>query len=179
MIITVSGLAGTGTTSVCQKLKEKLGFEYIYAGAIFRTEAEKMGISIEEFCKHLEKHPELDKDIDRKIIEFAEEHKNTILEGRLAGWMVYKEDLSALKVLLKVPLDIAAKRVSYRDLVSPEEALKIVEDRDKRDRERYKKLYDIDLADESIYDLIIDTSDKSIDEEVSEIITDYELRITN
>ena len=32
------------------------------------------------------------------------------------------------------------------------------------------KLYNIDLNDESIYDLIIDTSDKTIEEEVQEII---------
>jgi cytidylate kinase len=168
MIITVSGLAGTGTTSVCQRLKEDLSFEYIYAGAIFRKEAELYGKSIEEFCQHLEENPELDKAIDKKVIEFAREHDNTILEGRLAAWMAYQENLPALKILLTAPLEISAERVASRDLYlrSKEEAKKRVQERDERDKERYKKLYNINLADNSIYDLIIDTSDKTIEEEV-------------
>ena len=41
MIITISGLAGTGTTSLSAALSNILGFEYIYAGKIFRDEAKK------------------------------------------------------------------------------------------------------------------------------------------
>jgi len=171
MIITVSGLAGTGTTSVCRILEEDLGFEYIYAGEIFRKEAEKYGKSIEEFCQHLEENPELDKAIDKKLIEFAKEHPNTILEGRLAGWMVEKEGLKAIKILLTADIKVSAERVASRDLYlhSKEEAKKRVEERDFRDKERYKKLYNIDISDKSIYNKVIRTDNKTIKEEVEEI----------
>jgi len=172
MIITVSGLAGTGTTSVCQRLKEILGYEYIYAGAIFREEARKMDMPIEEFCHYLEENPQMDKTIDKKVIEFARSYPNTILEGRLAGWMVHLDKLPALKVLLKVPLNISAKRVALRDLSTYEEAMDRVQKRDFRDQERYKKLYNVDLNDESIYDLIIDTSERTVEEEVA-LIMEY------
>ena len=147
-----------------------MGFEYIYAGAIFREESKKKGLSIEDFCHFLEENPEMDKDIDRKVVEFALDNKNSILEGRLAGWMVYNEGLESLKILLTARPEVSAERVAYRDLSSPEDAMRLVKMRDERDRARYKKLYNIDISDESIYDLVIDTSAKSIEEEVDMIV---------
>jgi len=65
---------------------------------------------------------------------------------------------------------VSAERVAYRDLSSPGDAMRLVKMRDERDRARYKKLYNIDISDESIYDLVIDTSAKSIEEEVDMIV---------
>ena len=39
MIITIGGLAGTGTTTLAEKLSEKLDIPYISAGFIFREMA--------------------------------------------------------------------------------------------------------------------------------------------
>jgi len=169
MIITVSGLAGTGTTSVCKMLQEKLGFEYIYAGKIFRDEADKLDMEIGEFAKYLEKHQDLDKEIDQKMIEFAKEHKDTILEGRLSAWMVERAKLPALKILLTAQVDVSAERVGFRDELSLKEAKEKVLARDTVDRKRYQKLYDIDIADDSVYDMIFDTSEFTVEEEVEAI----------
>jgi len=170
MIITVSGLAGTGTTSVSRKLKEKLGYEYIYAGKIFRDEAEKLGMEIGEFANHLMDNPDMDKAIDHKMVEFAKAHPNCILEGRLSAWMMEKYEIDALKILLIAPKKVSAARVAGRDNMSLKEAMKKVSDRDSIDRERYKKLYEIDIHDDSIYDFEFDTSEFSVDEEVEIIL---------
>ena len=36
-VITVSGLPGSGTSTVCELVAERSGFRYINAGVIFRT----------------------------------------------------------------------------------------------------------------------------------------------
>ena len=60
-VITVSGLSGSGTSTVCELVAERSGFRYINAGAIFRTLAGKddHGVSPErceerEFCSRSE-----------------------------------------------------------------------------------------------------------------------------
>lgn len=166
MIITLSGLTGTGTTSVAKKLKEELGYEYIYAGQILRDEAERRGMSLLEFDKYLVDHLEFDKELDKKVVEFGRTHPNSILEGRISAWMVDKEGLSALKILLTVSLDLAAERIFQRDNLSIEEAKNKISERDTVIFGRYKELYDIDPSDTSVYDHIIDTSKYSVDEEV-------------
>jgi len=46
MIISISGLPGSGKSTVAKILAEKLGFERIYMGAIFRKMADQKGVSI-------------------------------------------------------------------------------------------------------------------------------------
>ena len=41
MIITVGGLAGTGTTTTAELLSEKLGIPFVSSGSIFRARAEE------------------------------------------------------------------------------------------------------------------------------------------
>ena len=166
MIITISGLAGTGTTSLSAALSNILGFEYIYAGKIFRDEAKKLNMEIGEFAEYLSNHPDLDRAIDYRMIEFAQTHTHSILEGRLSAWMVHKQNIPALKILLRVPLDISAQRVADRDEIDYKEAMFRVKNRDSIDRERYLKLYNIDINDSSVYDIIFDTSRCSLEEEI-------------
>lgn len=57
LVITVSGLAGSGTTTLCRNLARHYGFKHIYAGLIFRQMAREMGMSLQEFQKYAELHP--------------------------------------------------------------------------------------------------------------------------
>ena len=170
MIITISGLAGTGTTSVSTMLKKKLGYEYIYAGQIFRDEAKKLNMNIGEFASYLSDHPDLDKDIDQRMVTFAKKHPNAILEGRLSAWMIERAHISAIKILLTAPLSVSADRVAKRDNMSLKEATEKVKERDTVDRKRYLKLYNIDIEDNSVYDISFDTSQFTLEEEVESIL---------
>jgi cytidylate kinase len=48
MIVTVGGLPGTGTSTLCRLLERELGLPYVYAGQIFRQEAAARGLSLAE-----------------------------------------------------------------------------------------------------------------------------------
>ena len=66
--ITIGGLPGSGTTTVAKLLKKKLRLPYKYAGKIFRHMAEEHGMELLEFERHCEEHPELDKKLDKILI---------------------------------------------------------------------------------------------------------------
>ena len=154
LVITVSGLAGSGTTTLCRNLAKHYGFKHIYAGLIFRQMAKERGMTLEEFQKYVELHPEIDREVDRRQVEAAKEC-NVVIEGRLAGWMVKNADL---KIWLDAPIMERAKRVARREGVSVEEAFVQIAEREKQNRKRYLNLYGIDIEDKSIYDLIINTA---------------------
>ncbi len=154
LVITVSGLAGSGTTTLCRNLARYYGFKHIYAGLIFRQMAKEMGMTLHEFQEYAELHPEIDREVDRRQVEAAEEC-NVVIEGRLAGWMVKRADL---KIWLDAPMRVRAERVARREGTTVEEAFMAIAEREKGNRKRYLNLYGIDVEDLSIYDLIIDTS---------------------
>ena len=154
LVITVSGLAGSGTTTLCRNLARHYGFKHIYAGLIFRQMAKEMGMTLEEFQEYAELHPEIDREVDRRQVEAAKEC-NVVIEGRLAGWMVKNADL---KIWLDAPMMERARRVARREGISVEEAFIQIAEREKGNRKRYLNLYGIDIEDKSIYDLIINTA---------------------
>ena len=174
-VISISGLAGTGTTTISKLLAEKLGYEHVYAGAIIRDMAREKKMDILEFNDYIKEHTELDVQVDNLIVEKAREGEK-ILEGRLSGAMLSKNNIPALKVLLTVSPEEQIRRVSDRDNQNLEEAKMSIEKREKGNEKRYKELYpdidynelypDFDVQDEHkhVFDLRIDTTDKTPDE---------------
>jgi len=155
LIVTISGLAGSGTTTTAEALSESLGVEMLSAGQVFREEAVRHGMSLEEFGEYASKNPEIDRAIDERQAQIASKRDSLVVEGRLAGWMVDDADL---KVWLKAPTEVRAERVAGRETKSPEEAEREIWERERCERERYEKYYDIDISDLSQYHLVIDTS---------------------
>ena len=167
-IVTISGLPGSGTTTVAKLLEEKTSITYVYSGDIFRKMAKKYGMSLEEFGRYCEKHKDVDEELDRYQLDILKEG-NIILEGRLAGWIAYRNNISSLKVALEADLETRAKRIVEREKGDIKKRKQEIELREKSEASRYNKYYDIDVSDISIYDLVIDSSDKT-PEEIVEII---------
>ncbi|WP_423792341.1 (d)CMP kinase [Methanocaldococcus indicus] len=158
MIITIGGLPGTGTTTIAKKIAKTFNLRYVCAGLIFREMAKEMNMSLEEFSKYAEKHKEIDEEIDRRQIELAKKG-NIVLEGRLAAWMLLREGIKPdLSIWFKTPIEIRAERIAKRENQSFEEALEKMKLREESEKKRYKDIYNINLDDLSIYDLVIDTS---------------------
>jgi len=165
MKISLSGLAGSGTTSVVSLLSEKLNIQVISAGIAFRGMASERNLSLEEFGKVADGDQAIDRLIDLKQKEMSAGKDDIIAEGRLSGHMINSD----LNVWLKAPLEIRSKRVAKREGWPMKQALLKIKKRENCDFLRYKKYYQIDLNDLSIYDLIIDSS-KWNPESIVEII---------
>lgn len=168
VIITISGTPGSGKSTIGQLLNKKLGISYIYSGEIFREKAKKYKMSLEEFGRYCEKNIEIDKELDERQLNILK-NGNVILEGRLAGWIAKKNNINALKVMITANIDIRVKRIIERENGEYNTRLNEMLKREKSEEKRYKKYYNIDIKDTSIYDLIIDSSFKK-PEEIIDII---------
>ena len=161
MIITVGGLIGSGKTTVVKALAKKFKLKHVSAGEVFRSMAEERGLSLEELTKLAEKNHGLDKEVDEKQKKLAA--SNVIVDGRLSGWLIDAD----LKIWLRAPLEVRAKRVAKRENKSFKQALKETELREESEAKRYREIYKIDITDMPPYNAVIDTSLWSAEEVVS------------
>ncbi len=169
--ITISGLPGTGKTTVAKLLEKRLGIRYVYSGQIFREMAKKQKMSLEKFGKYCETHKEIDEKLDQHQLGILRKG-NVIVEGRLSGWLAYQNHIPALKVLLDANINVRAGRIVKREQGNVEKRKKEILTREKSEATRYKKYYGIDVHDTSIYDIVIDASNKT-PEEIMEIILEH------
>ncbi|MGB3907511.1 MAG: AAA family ATPase [Methanomethylovorans sp.] len=153
MLITISGLPGSGTTTVSDLLSRHYGMEVISAGEVFRALAKEKGITLAELGELAEKDETIDVQIDKRQQEIAATRDNIILEGRLAGHMVPH----ALKVWLKAPIDVRVQRIVGRENTFFTKALGETLEREASEALRYHEIHGIDINDLSIYDLVIDS----------------------
>ena len=165
MIITIGGVAGSGTTTVAKVLSERLGIPFVSAGAIFREMAAERGMTPIEFGKFAESNTDIDKEIDNRQAKLAEEADDLIVEGRLSAYFIDAD----LKVCFTAPLDVRAKRVCEREGKSVETAREEILAREESEAIRYMDIHNIDITDMDIYDLIINTNSFDPDS-ISEII---------
>lgn len=156
MIITISGLHGVGKSVYAKKIAEKYNFKYISSGSIFRRIAKERNLKLEELSKLAENDPSLDYMIDRTIIKEAVSNKNVVVDGLLTGWML--KNVADLKIWIKAKDEIRFKRISQRDKIPLEEAINQTRTREVSEIRRFKRYYNIDIHDLSIYDFVIDTS---------------------
>ena len=55
VVITISGLPGSGKTTVARLVAKELGLEHVYAGDIFRRQAAEAGVTLEEYTRRAER----------------------------------------------------------------------------------------------------------------------------
>jgi cytidylate kinase len=158
MIITISGLHGTGKSTVGKILSKELGLNYYSTGQAFRDLAQEKNMSLEQFTDYVEENPEIDMELDQKIIDIAKQG-DVVIDSRLSGYLL--KELADFKILLTCPIETRIKRMADRDDSSFEEKLKETVIREKSELERFKRLYDINLENSEknrqLYDLIINT----------------------
>jgi CMP/dCMP kinase len=174
MIISVTGMPGAGKSTISKMLAEKLSLKRYYHGQIIRDIAKTKKMTLLNYLKYLETHPEEEKEIDEYIKKLARE-KNIIVESRTAFHFIPH----SIKIFLDVDLHEGARRIfiemkshHHRNeeiYLSPEDAAKAQKERLNSDRMRYKKLYDFDMLDKTQYDIILDTTHLST-KEITEIL---------
>ncbi len=163
--IAISGKSGCGNSTVSQMVAEKLGVRLI--NYTFRTVAEEKGIAFEELRHLAEKDPSWDRYVDTRQVELAREG-DCVLGSRLAVWLLDDADL---KVYLTASERVRAERIVRREGGNLDDVIAETRERDKRDRERYMRLYGIDNDAFAFVDIVIDTEDRG-PEAIADLIVD-------
>ena len=160
-IIAVAGPHGSGKSVCAKSLAVALNMKYISAGQIFRQMAKERGVSLEEFSRMVVAEPEIDIEIDNRTKELGQ-IDNTIVDAQLASY--FTPDDIALNLNITASKQTRWKRIAKREKISLEEGKKETETREDVERSRFLKLYDIDVDDLEVYDVIINTDRLDIEE---------------
>lgn len=174
MIITISGVPGSGKTSVGKIIAEKFGYPFYSVGALRGRMAMEKGMTLDEFNALGEKDSSTDTLADDYQKELAAKEKDFVMEGRLSWYFMPK----SFKIFLGCDPAEAAKRISATANERPDEKLssdlaevqKTLEARLASDVRRYQKIYGLNYLDMGHYDLVLDTTPfKSAEETANRI----------
>ena len=163
MRIAISGKSGCGNSTVSRIVADELNLRLI--NYTFHSIAVEMEIEFEEVCRMAEKDSNFDYRVDKKQVELASQG-NCVLGSRLAIWLF---DSADLRIYLEATPETRAHRVQEREGGDFHEVLRGTVDRDRRDRARYLKLYDIDIDEYGFADTVINTENQD-QHQVAEII---------
>jgi len=165
MIISISGGAGSGKSTVAKKLAKKLDWPRYYMGGMRREMARKKGITLAEYNKLGEKNPETDSEVDEYQKKLGQTKDNFIVEGRTSWYFIPH----SLKIYLDVDEKVAAERIfeelkgkhsrnEDKNLKTMADVLRSQQARKKSDKKRYKKYYQFDAYDKKNYDFVLNTT---------------------
>ena len=148
--LAISGKSGCGNTTVSRLVADQLGLQVV--NYTFKNLAHEMGRSFEEISILAETDPKYDHTIDRMQVQLAEEG-GCVLGSRLAIWLLKD---SAFTVYLRASLPVRAERIARREGKPTDKALRETEARDRRDHDRYARLYGYDVDSYEFAALIVD-----------------------
>jgi cytidylate kinase len=154
LVITIGGLHGTGKTTYAKALAKTFDLEHVSAGGIFRQIAKEKGLTLQDLTSLAKKDKKIDEFVDSKIKEAAKKG-SVVIDGLLSAWMA--RDEADIKIYLFAPDNVRFKRIASREKISYEEAKKLTLEREKAEKERYKKFYGLDMDDLTIYDIVFNT----------------------
>jgi predicted cytidylate kinase len=174
-IITITGQAGSGVSTVMQKLADSLEYRRFSAGGLFRNIASHRGMTVEQLNSYAKKNTVIDREIDTLIRQLGE-GSEIVLDARLGYYWIH----DSFRVYLQVDPDTAAHRI-YRDIEDgkrfEEGATTInqtiigLQREAETTRKRYLRDYGIDIDNTNPFDLIINTDERT-EAEVVELIRD-------
>lgn len=185
-IITISGNAGSGKSTIASEVAKHFLAERIYVGEIRRELAKEKGMTIQELNEYGLKHPETDVDVDKKASQKAREiakNKPVVVEGRTQFHFIPE----SIKIYIKIDVNEGAKRI-FKELQQEnkrnegklkilEEVKKSIIEREASDLARYKKYYNIDHTKESNYDFVLDTTKLNVQQEIQKTIEFIEKKL--
>ncbi len=165
LVVCVCGPSGAGKGTLANFAANKLNIPYYSAGEFFRKIAKDKGMTVEELSSKADKQTDLK--VDRRTLEKGLS-EDCVIESRISAWVL--GDYSELSIYVTADLEERAKRVikelNERKAESSTKSLKEVKQRlkqrDKDNRERYKDYYGIDMKENSIFDMVLDNTDITI-----------------
>lgn len=181
MIVTLSGTPGSGKSAVARRLAVRLGVPHYSMGDLRRRAAAERGITLEQMNELAAQDTAIEHATDAVQQELAASGRAFVIDGRLSHHFIPR----ALTVFLTCAPDEAARRVrgaivrgerttegAAADTLSIKSRLM---DRLNRDRERLMRVYGLrDPFDPAQFDLVIDTTHRSIEQIVERIVEELQ-----
>ncbi|MBS7614553.1 cytidylate kinase family protein [Candidatus Bathyarchaeota archaeon] len=171
IVICISGMAGSGKSTVAKRLAKHYGLKYCSGGDALKAVAAEMGFKTTgegwwetsegaKFLKQRLNNLDIDKKVDEKLLEWAD-RGGVVLDSWAMPWLLKK----GFKIWLDASEETRAKRLAERDGLAPEEALKVLRDKETKTKEIYSRLYGFNLGEDyKPFQLILDVNLLSKDE---------------
>ena len=177
MKIAISGLSGVGSSTTGKLVAQRLNLPM--NNFTFRDLAKERGVAFEVLQEQSKNDEAIDLELDKRLIEFINSHENCLSVTDLSCWLdderVYKKlGLASgpsfdMKIWLEAPIEERAVRMHEREGGDFQKVLAYNNQRDLDNRERYLKLYGLDIFDHSNIDWVFDTSKLTLEEVVNEV----------
>ncbi len=172
MIITISGKPGSGKSIIAELLGKKFNYKHYSIGDLRGKIAMEKGMTIDELNELGKGEFWTDKDVDDELGKVGKQEDNLVIDT----WIGFYFIPNSIKIFLEIDPKVGAERIfkkqrpdepKKKTIEEVEEMLKKrVEDSDAR----YKKYYKINFLDKSNYDLIIDTTNLSVEQVLDKIL---------
>ena len=176
-IITLSGMLGSGKSTIGKMLAQRLGFEFYSTGNVQRQIAKRYGVTTLELNEMCKTNPDIDKEIDSVFMDLPLTGKDYIVDSRMAFHFIP----SSFKVKLNVDCQVAAERImndtarqGEQKYATVEESVQALVTRRQLEVERFKKIYQVDIDNEYNFDYVLDTTHHTPTELCDKIIARFE-----
>ena len=170
-VICISGMAGTGKSTLSKKLAEKYQLRYFSGGDVLKELAQQEGYDVSvqgwwesptglKFLNERANDPKFDRAVDDKLLEHAQQG-NVLLDSWTMPWLLK----DGFKIWLEASFEKRAARVAVRDGLTVSEALDVLKEKEARTKAIYKSLYGFGLGEDfKPFDFILDTDNLSANE---------------
>jgi len=161
MIITISGIPGSGKSRIAKMLAKKLNYKFYSVGNFQGELAKEKGLTITEMMTLEKNHPEIHKQVDEKTKKLGKTQDNFIVDG----WIAYHFIPHSYKIFLDVNELVGANRIFKGNKRNDEPKKKDIKStllglryRLKETREGFENAHEIDFLNSKNYDYLLDTT---------------------
>jgi cytidylate kinase len=171
-IITISRGSFSGGKMLAETLARRLGYRYIDRNQVIRKAAE-WGVSQDDLRTAIEKPPSfLGQSQHTKYIYLAfiqaalaeDVRQGDAIYHGLAGHLLLGKGLRVLRTRIIAPMEFRIDQVQQRMNLQRKEAIEYIETVDADRRKWTRFLYGVDWADASLYDLVLNLEQISVQE---------------
>lgn len=188
-VIVIAGQPTAGSSIVAKLLAKKMKLKHFSAGDYFKKKAkfvskkEKTNVSrsmtlTKRTADFLKDSVGGSQNFHNKLDDLQKKHAKKgriVIDGKLAIKML--AEYADLKVWIKCDKKTRAERIAGREDISAKEAEKMLEEREKTERSVFSRIYGFDtFSQERQADLVIDSTNKTPEQIVDEVIVAYKTR---
>ena len=171
IVICISGLAGTGKSTLSKKIAEKYGLRYFSGGDVLKDLAKQDGYDVSvqgwwespeglNFLNKRVNDPKFDREVDDRLLDYAQQG-NVLLDSWTMPWLLK----DGFKIWLEASFEKRAARVAIRDGMTVAQAFDVLKEKEARTKAIYKALYGFSLGEDlKPFDFILDTDNLSANE---------------